>query len=127
MNQNAKEAKLAAIQAAHSFDSDPRVIDWVGSLLISEVDPEVCENAYQFLIHHTSEKVKQFFIAVEKGQSQLRVLALTGLEKFEDSDLFEFLSDQARNSIDDSEVAAAAIAAMSKLSHQTKNIFTRNF
>ena len=115
MNQNAKEAKLAAIQAAHSFDSDPRVIDWVGSLLISEVDPEVCENAYQFLIHHTSEKVKQFFIkAVEKGQSQLRVLALTGLEKFEDSDLFEFLSHQARNSIDDSEVAAAAIAAMSK-------------
>ena len=115
MNQNAKEAKLAAIQAAHSFDSDPRVIDWVGSLLISEVDPEVCENAYKFLIHHTSEKVKQFFIkAVEKGQSQLRVLALTGLEKFEDSDLFEFLSDHARNSIDDSEVAAAAIAAMSK-------------
>ena len=91
MNEESKEAKLAAIKAANNFDSDPRIVDWIGSMLISETDQEVCEYAFKFLIKHVNENVKQFFIkALDKDQSQLKVLALNGLARFEDSELFDF-------------------------------------
>ena len=62
MNEESKEAKLAAIKAAYNFDSDPRIVDWIGSMLISETDQEVCECAFKFLIKHVNE-MKQFLLA----------------------------------------------------------------
>ncbi len=115
MNEQAKEAKLAAIKAAQTFNRDPRIIDWIGSMLLSETDQEVCENAFNFLNNHVDEKVKQFFIkAIDKDQSHLKVLALKGLSKFEDSKLFVFLAEEAQKSITEMDVVDAAIETMSR-------------
>ena len=115
MNEQSKEAKLAAIQAAYTFNSDPRIVDWIGSMLLSETDEKVCENAINFLSHHATDNVKQLLIkAANRDQPKLKVLALKSLAKFEDSQLFDFLVGEAKRSITDVAIVSAAIGTMSR-------------
>lgn len=115
MNQELKPAKLAAVKAAQHFIEEVRTQDWIGSMLLSETDLEVCTDICSLIEDYKTDSVKEIYLkALTRDQIELKVLALNALAEFEDSDLFNVFSETLIQYIEYEDVAKAAIRAMSR-------------
>lgn len=115
MNQDSKEAKLAAIEAAHHFITDARTQEWIGAMLFSENDIEICSRVVQLLDDYRTDNVKNFLIkAVSRDQSEIKVLAINSLASFEDNSLLDLYQNELKKNISDANVVRALVHAISR-------------
>lgn len=114
LNESSRDAQLAAIQAASSFVGEPRVIDWIGSLLLSESDDQILDLVLDFLGQHQTDEVKQLLVkAVGRDIELIKVRALKLLAPYEDSSLFSFYHETLGKEQESPQICEAAIEAMS--------------
>lgn len=115
LNEDSNEAQLAAIEVAQYFSQDPRVIDWISSLLLSENYPPLLEKALFYLEDNPSESVKQALLkAFDRDIPILKLRVLEILASYEDQNLFDFYLEITKKEKSNSAFAATALLTASR-------------
>ncbi|MBW7876627.1 MAG: hypothetical protein H3C47_11635 [Candidatus Cloacimonetes bacterium] len=116
LNDDALDAKLAAIEGAHCFHEDPRVLEWIGSLLLSESDEELLKSAVEILKKHPASPAKKALLmkACERSIPALQQLALELLERHAESSMVPILLELIhKEKIRNPNVAFQAVSTLS--------------
>ncbi len=117
LNDNTREARMAAIEGSRWFPGELRVVDWVGSLLLSTDDEEILEQAIAFLQDTPpTDALKQMLLkAFARGIPMLEQHSLRLLQRHADPDMSTMLLETvAKNRLTAPQVAAQAVSTLAR-------------
>jgi HEAT repeat protein len=116
LNESDRDSKLAAMEGAVFFKDDGRILDWIGSLLLSESDEEVLQKVCMVLEGIYTEPVKNLLLkACERRISSLQESAIRMLIQFKDADLFDYLVEYALKEKANTPLTVLAVEALSHI------------
>ena len=115
LNEDSREAQLAAIEVANYFASDLRVVNWISSLLLSENHPALLEKALCYLEENPGDSVKEALLkAYDRDIPMIKLRTLEILASYEDQGLFDFYMEISEKEKSNPALAAAALLTASR-------------
>jgi hypothetical protein len=117
LNEDSRDAQLAALEIAEYYVMDSRVLDWVSSLLLSESHAQLLDRVMSFLGANPGESVKQVLKkAYDRELPNFKGRVLDILGSYEDLELFEFFMEVTKTeaALEDPSLACKALISASK-------------